>query len=153
MLARTRKLGRCSTLALSAALLGACWDGGESTPSSTTAELEELAAQVPGVRVMTQNLYVGLDVFPILAAPADQIPFEVADLTALPAPVQPQALAQIVYTAAELEGVTGVQITIEGEAQPLPKGNGDATTGLLRPYDYPGYIQTSQPAYPALPAR
>ena len=76
-----------------------------------------------------------------------------ADLTALPAPVQPQALAQIVYTAAELEGVTGVQITIEGEAQPLPKGNGDATTGLLRPYDYPGYIQTSQPAYPALPAR
>ena len=79
MLARTRKLGRCSTLALSAALLGACWDGGESTPSSTTAELEELAAQVPGVRVMTQNLYVGLDVFPILAAPADQIPFEVAE--------------------------------------------------------------------------
>jgi hypothetical protein len=76
-----------------------------------------------------------------------------ADLTALPATVQPQALAQIVYTAAELEGVTGVQITIDGEAQPLPKGNGDATTGLLRPYDYPGYIQTSQPAYPALPAR
>ena len=51
------------------------------------------------------------------------------------------------------EGVTGVQITIDGEAQPLLKGNGDATTGLLRPYDYPGFIQTAQPAYPALPAR
>jgi hypothetical protein len=74
-------------------------------------------------------------------------------LTDLPAIVQPQALAQIVYTAAELEGVTGVQITINGEPQPLPKGNGDATTGVLRPYDYPGYIQTAQPAYPALPAR
>jgi hypothetical protein len=76
-----------------------------------------------------------------------------SELTALPATVQQQALAQIVYTAAEVEGVTGVQITFEGEPQPLPKGNGDATAGVLRPYDYPGFIQTSQPAYPALPTR
>lgn len=32
-----------------------------------------------GVRVMTQNMYVGLDVFPITAAPLEQIPFVVAD--------------------------------------------------------------------------
>jgi hypothetical protein len=74
-----------------------------------------------------------------------------SDLTGLPTNLQPQALAQIVYTAAELPGVTGVQITIGGELQPLPKGNGVATTGVLRSYDYPGFIATSQPAYPALP--
>lgn len=73
-----------------------------------------------------------------------------SELTALPAPVQRQALAQIVYTAAEIDGVTGVQITIEGEIHALPKGNGDATTGELTPYDYPGYVQTAQPPYPAL---
>ncbi|HWL43185.1 MAG TPA: GerMN domain-containing protein [Ilumatobacter sp.] len=74
------------------------------------------------------------------------------ELAALPGTVQPQALAQIVYTAAEAPGITAVQITIEGEPQQLPKGNGQATTGTLRPYDYPGFVQSAQPAYPALPS-
>lgn len=73
-----------------------------------------------------------------------------SELTTLPPPVQRQALAQIVYTAAEIDGVTGVQITFEGKVQALPKGNGDATTGELTPYDFPGYVQTAQPAYPAV---
>lgn len=72
-----------------------------------------------------------------------------AALTSLSAAVQPQALAQIVYTAAEVDGITDVSITIDGQQQPLPKGNGDSTTDPLRTYDYPGLVQTAQPAYPA----
>ena len=37
------------------------------------------ALRVRGVRVMTQNLYVGLDVFPVLGAAPEEIPFVVAD--------------------------------------------------------------------------
>lgn len=63
-----------------------------------------------------------------------------------------QALAQIVYTASELEGVDAVQLTVEGEAQSWPKGNGDFTSGSLQIYDYPGFVQSAQPDYPALAA-
>jgi endonuclease/exonuclease/phosphatase family metal-dependent hydrolase len=37
-----------------------------------------LSFRVPGVRVMTQNMYIGLDVFPIIAAPVEELPFAVA---------------------------------------------------------------------------
>jgi hypothetical protein len=37
------------------------------------------ALRIPGVRVMTQNLYIGLDVFPVLGATPEEIPFVVAD--------------------------------------------------------------------------
>ncbi|HTV22004.1 MAG TPA: endonuclease/exonuclease/phosphatase family protein [Polyangiaceae bacterium] len=43
---------------------------------STTASAE---IRIPGVRVMTQNMYVGLDVFPVLGAAPEDIPFVVAD--------------------------------------------------------------------------
>lgn len=75
-----------------------------------------------------------------------------AELTTWSATNQPEALAQIVYTAAEDEGVEAVQITVAGQVLPLPKGNGDPTTEPLTIYDYPGFVQTAQPAYPALPA-
>lgn len=39
----------------------------------------ELALRVAGARILTQNLYVGLDVFPIISAPPEQIPFVVAE--------------------------------------------------------------------------
>ena len=74
-----------------------------------------------------------------------------SELTSLPATVQPMALAQIVYTATDTPGISAVQITIDGEPQEVPKGNGELTTGALRPYDYPGLVQSAQPAYPALP--
>jgi len=73
-------------------------------------------------------------------------------LTTWSAANQPQALAQIVYTAAEDDGVEAVQITVAGQVVPLPKGNGDATTEPLTVYDYPGFVLTAQPAYPSLPA-
>ncbi len=62
-----------------------------------------------------------------------------------------QAIAQIVYTATEIDGIEAVQLEVEGEKLPWPKGNGETTTEALRVYDYPNLVQTAQPAYPALP--
>lgn len=75
-----------------------------------------------------------------------------AELMTLPTTAQPQALAQIVYTAAEVDGVDAVQITINGEPQQLPKADGQSTNGILRTYDYPGYVESAQPDYPELPS-
>lgn len=71
------------------------------------------------------------------------------DLIGLTGSPLAQAVAQIVYTATELDGVGAVQITVEGESLPFPKGNGDSTAGQLRVYDYPGFVITAQPDYPA----
>ncbi len=75
-----------------------------------------------------------------------------SDFTDLPLQRLTQALAQIVYTATELEGVQAVELTVDGEPVPWPKGNGSSTTGALRTYDYPGFVQTAQPPYPAVPS-
>jgi Sporulation and spore germination len=62
-----------------------------------------------------------------------------------------QALAQIVYTAAELEGVERVQLTVNGSPEAWPRPVGDNTSSTLSIYDYPGFVESSQPAFPATP--
>ena len=62
-----------------------------------------------------------------------------------------QAIAQIVYTATEIDGIEAVQLKVEGEDVAWPKPNGDTTADPLRTYDYPGFVQTAQPSYPAVP--
>lgn len=61
------------------------------------------------------------------------------------------ALAQLVYTFDNLEGVDGVSLTVGGDLRPWPDGTGDLSTRPLTVYDYPGLERTSQPAYPAVP--
>lgn len=73
-------------------------------------------------------------------------------LTQLPAQPLAQALAQLVYTATELEGVERVQITVDGDPVSWPRPVGGNTSGTLSVYDYPGFVQSAQPAFPALPA-
>ena len=75
-----------------------------------------------------------------------------ANITELSVQGLTQALAQIVYTASELEGVKAVELTVDGAPMAWPKGNGGSTTGALRTYDYPGVAQTAQPPYPAVPS-
>lgn len=68
-------------LLLGAALVAACAGtegAAQPEPQEIAAELDRLL-ELPGVRVVTQNLYVGPDVAPIIAAPLDQIPFVVAE--------------------------------------------------------------------------
>jgi spore germination protein GerM len=63
-----------------------------------------------------------------------------------------QALAQIVYTANELDTVSAVQLTVEGEQQAWPRGDLEFTLEPLTIYDYPGMVRTAQPAYPSVPS-
>lgn len=61
------------------------------------------------------------------------------------------AVAQIVATATEIDGVERVRLRIDGENQVWPLGDGETTDRVLTAYDYPGFIESSQPAYPAFP--
>jgi hypothetical protein len=74
---------------------------------------------------------------------------EILELTGQPLS---QALAQIVYTATELEAVKRVQITVDGQTKSWPRPVGGNTAAPLSIYDYPGFAQSAQPAFPALPA-
>lgn len=61
------------------------------------------------------------------------------------------AVAQIVFTCSELPGVASVKILVEGADQQWPTGNGEVQSEPLTVYDYPGLVQSAQPAYPAIP--
>lgn len=62
-----------------------------------------------------------------------------------------QAVAQIVYTASELDGIEAVQLRVENEELTWPTASPGSTSATLRIYDYPNAIVTTQPDYPALP--
>ncbi len=61
------------------------------------------------------------------------------------------AIAQIVFTASELDGVQAVKIVVEGQDQQWPAGNGELQSTALSVYDYPGLVPSAQPEYPAVP--
>ena len=75
------------------------------------------------------------------------------ELTELSGPGLVQALAQIVYTASELDGIDSVQITVRGDRISWPKANLESTSDPLRKFDYPGLVRSAQPAYPSTPSR
>ena len=61
------------------------------------------------------------------------------------------AVAQMVATASEIDGVENLRLQIDGENQVWPLGDGQNTDRRLTIYDYPGLVESSQPAYPAIP--
>lgn len=62
------------------------------------------------------------------------------------------AVAQIVFTAAEIDGVRAVRLRVDGQDQRWPKGDGETRDGELTIYDFPGLVQSAQPPYPAVPS-
>jgi spore germination protein GerM len=62
------------------------------------------------------------------------------------------AVAQIVSTATDVSDIESVQLRIDGEPRVWPLGNGELTERPLTTYDYPGLVESSQPAYPAIPS-
>ncbi len=62
------------------------------------------------------------------------------------------AVAQIVFTATELNGVSGVRLLVDGEQREWPRGDGSQTAAPLTRFDYPERNPTSQPDYPAVPS-
>jgi spore germination protein GerM len=62
------------------------------------------------------------------------------------------AVAQIVSTATDIDGVQSVQLRVEGEPRVWPLGSGELTDRPLTQYDYPGLVESSQPDFPAIPS-
>jgi hypothetical protein len=62
------------------------------------------------------------------------------------------AVAQIVSTATDIDGVQSVQLRVEGEPRVWPLGSGELTDRPLTQYDYPGLVESSQPEFPAIPS-
>ena len=62
------------------------------------------------------------------------------------------AVAQIVITATGLDGVEAVLLLIDGEPRVWPLGNGELTDRALTAFDYPGLVESTQPAFPAIPS-
>ena len=59
------------------------------------------------------------------------------------------AVAQIVFTATEIDGVRARSASrVDGQDQRWPKGDGETSDGALTVYDYPGLVQSAQPPYP-----
>lgn len=61
------------------------------------------------------------------------------------------AVAQLVATANEIEGVENLLLQIDGVNSSWPLGDGQNTDRRLTIYDYPGVVESSQPPYPAIP--
>ncbi|NKB42009.1 MAG: hypothetical protein GKR86_13430, partial [Ilumatobacter sp.] len=61
-----------------------------------------------------------------------------------------QALAQIVATAFEVDQVQQVRLRVNGQNQGWPTGDGEVADRPLTIYDYPEFLETSQPDFPAL---
>jgi hypothetical protein len=61
------------------------------------------------------------------------------------------AVAQIVFTLSELPGVESVVIRVDGNSRSWPDGDGDLQSDPLTVYDFIGFAESSQPAYPVTP--
>jgi hypothetical protein len=61
------------------------------------------------------------------------------------------AVAQIVFTASELPSVDSVLIRVDGATREWPDGSGAQHLGPLTTYDFIGYAESAQPAFPVAP--
>jgi spore germination protein GerM len=62
------------------------------------------------------------------------------------------AVAAIVFTASQLDGVSAVRLRVNGEDRDWPDGRGELKSTPLSVYDFPGVVESTQPPYPALPS-
>lgn len=62
------------------------------------------------------------------------------------------AVAQIVFTSSEVEGVRSIDLRVDGQSLQWPAGDGELQSRPLTVYDYPGFIESTQPNFPAVPS-
>lgn len=61
------------------------------------------------------------------------------------------AVAEIVFTASELEGVNAVRLRADGVPRSWPDGRNEATSEPLTVFDFPGVAESAQPPFPPIP--
>jgi spore germination protein GerM len=74
------------------------------------------------------------------------------ELLELPGSALRFAVAQIVFTGSELDGVRTVRIRVDGQIRAWPDGRGELQTAPLTVFDYPGIAESAQPPYPPVPS-
>jgi spore germination protein GerM len=123
--------------------------------ASSARELMNALLRGPSTDELDEGYSSAIPATVTLLGASERPPFLYVDvtdeLTDLSGPGLLQALAQLVYTGSELEGVDRVQITVNGEVIAWPKANLESSTEPLSTYDYPSSVRTAQPAYPSLP--
>ncbi|MBA3606256.1 MAG: GerMN domain-containing protein [Actinomycetota bacterium] len=62
------------------------------------------------------------------------------------------AIAQLVFTASEIDGVRSVRVRVDGAAQEWPDGRGELRAESLTVFDYPGIAESAQPPFPPVPS-
>jgi spore germination protein GerM len=62
------------------------------------------------------------------------------------------AVAQIVFTASELDGVRAVRLRVDGQSRDWPDGRAELQSAPLSVYDYPGLAESAQPPFPPIPS-
>lgn len=62
------------------------------------------------------------------------------------------AVAQIVFTASEVSEVQQIELLVNGRARQWPASDGELQAQALTVYDYPGFVESTQPDYPQVPS-
>jgi hypothetical protein len=126
-----------------------------SREASSASELMESLLGGPSTTELNEGYASAIPSTLRLLSAQERAPFLYVDvtdeLTDLSGEGLLQALAQIVYTGSELDGVDRVQVTVNGEEIAWPKADLESSTEPLSVYDYPSSVRTAQPAYPSLP--
>ncbi|MFZ9675039.1 MAG: GerMN domain-containing protein [Ilumatobacteraceae bacterium] len=60
------------------------------------------------------------------------------------------AMAQIVLTLSDIDGVEQVAVTVDGRETEWPRGDGTLVSRPLTAFDFPGRAVSSQPDYPTI---
>jgi spore germination protein GerM len=74
------------------------------------------------------------------------------EMLALSAGALIDAVAQIVFTASEVDNVQRIDLLADGKPRQWPAGDGELQRDPLTVYDYPGFIESTQPNFPAIPS-
>ncbi len=102
-----------------------------------------------GIRTAVPSDLVLIEARPVARTLQVNVSSEILDL---PGTALRDAVAQIVYTATELDGIDAVRLSVDGQRREWPDGNGQVQTDALTRYDFPGIAESGQPAYPAVPS-
>lgn len=135
---RLQAVGRDVAQSATAQVLAALFDG--LTGEEQRARLR--TAIPPGTRLLSAQL-------------ADEKTLEVdvsSEFFGVSGEVLTDAVAQIVFTASRVNNEYTVRLTVEGEEQEWPIGDGSLVSRPLSTFDYPNRTASSQPDYPALPS-
>jgi spore germination protein GerM len=127
-------------------------DVGDSPANRLESLFGSLTVVEVGARLRTA-IPDGLLLRSAVLQPSGTLVVDVSDqLLAVSSSALIDAVAQIVFTASDVPSVRAVRLLVDGKNRQWPASDGELQTDPLTVYDYPGFIESSQPAFPAVPS-